>query len=129
MRDVQETLRKLKPIIGKKADQFWLAYLTEDRAGIAELETVLNLWADQLLGNNIDSNHTQLTVPSREMASGEYPIGSVTYACKTLFPFAPVAHALGVLPMSRYTCYLCQRTHKGSWQRGEDQDGFPLSRE
>ena len=50
MIEVQNTLRKLKPIIGKKADQFWLAFLAEDRQGKAELETVLNLWANKILG-------------------------------------------------------------------------------
>ena len=87
MNDVQETLRKLKPIIGQRADQFWIAYLSEDHDGKAELETVLNLWALKLLGNSISTETTNLSAPTQEVANGEYPIGHVTYAGKTLFPF------------------------------------------
>jgi len=85
--DVQKTLQKLKPIIGKKADQFWLSYLSEDRMGRIELESVLNLWANQLLGNDLENKQVLLSSPSKEVAFGEYLIGHVRYAGKTLFPF------------------------------------------
>jgi len=85
--DVQETLRKLKPIIGQKADQFWLAYLAEDRTGKAELETMFGLLANKFLGNSIDTVKTELSSPPRQTAGGGYHIGEVTYAGKTQFPF------------------------------------------
>jgi len=85
--DVQTTLRKLKPIIGQKADKFWLAYLAEDRTGKTELEVTLGLLANKFLGNSIDTIKTELSSPPAEMASGEYHIGEVSYAGKTQFPF------------------------------------------
>lgn len=87
MNTVQDTLRKLKPIIGKSADQFWIAYLSEDSAGKSELETVLNLWASQLLGNEVSNRRSDISAPPKGAAAGEYPIGNVVYAGKTLFPF------------------------------------------
>jgi len=85
--DVQQTLRKLKPMIGQKADQFWLAYLAEDRNGKAEMETMLGLWANKLLGNSIDTIKTELSSPPNQTAAGDYHVGEVVYAGKTLFPF------------------------------------------
>jgi len=85
--DVQQTLRKLKPMIGQKAEQFWLAYLSEDRIGKAEMETMLGLWANKLLGNNIDTVKTELSSPPSQTAAGDYNIGEVVYAGKTQFPF------------------------------------------
>ena len=87
MMDVQQTLRKLKPMIGQKADQFWLAYLAEDRIGKAEMETMLGLWANKLLGNSIDTVKTELSSPPSQTAAGDYHIGEVVYAGKTQFPF------------------------------------------
>jgi len=87
MNTVQDTLRKLKPIIGKRADQFWIAYLSEDLKGKAELETVLNLWASQLLGNEVSNRRSDISAPPKNAAAGEYPIGNVVYANKTMFPF------------------------------------------
>lgn len=87
MNSIHDTLRKLKPIIGKKADQFWIAYLSEDSAGKAELETVLNLWASQLLGNEVSNKRSDISAPPKNAAAGEYPIGNVVYAGKTMFPF------------------------------------------
>jgi len=85
--DVQQTLRKLKPMIGQKAEKFWLAYLSEDRIGKAEMETMLGLWANKLLGNSINTVKTELSSPPSQTAAGDYHIGEVVYAGKTLFPF------------------------------------------
>ena len=93
--DVQETLRKLKPIIGQKADRLWLAYLAEDRTGKAELETMFGLLANKHLGNSIDTVKTELSSPPPETAEGGYHIGEVTYAAKTQFPFGDQRKRMG----------------------------------
>jgi len=83
----QEICRKLKPIIGEKADRYWLAYLAEDAQGKRDMEMVLSLMAAKLLGNNLDDKRVHLSVPAREIAFGEHPIGSVVYNEKILHPF------------------------------------------
>jgi len=85
--DVQETLRKLKPLIGQKAERFWLAYLSEDRTGKVELETMLGLWSNKLLGNNLDAPVITLPSPPEDLAAGPYSIGNVLYAGKSRFPY------------------------------------------
>ena len=76
MIDVQEICQKLKPIIGKKAEQYWLAYLTEDTVGKKEMADILQLIALQVLGMDLENPKVHLSVPSRTSAEGEYPIGS-----------------------------------------------------
>ena len=87
MIDVQEICQKLKPIIGKKAEQYWLAYLTEDAAGKKEMADTLQLSALQVLGMDLENPKVHLSVPSRTSAEGEYPIGSVFYIGRSLYPF------------------------------------------
>ena len=87
MIDVHEICQKLKPIIGKQAEQYWLAYLVEDTAGKKEMADTLQLIAVQLLGMDLDNPNVHLSVPSKTCIEGEYPIGSVFYAGHSLFPF------------------------------------------
>ena len=43
--EIRETLRKLKPFIGKKADRLWVRYSTGDRMEKEEWIQVINLLA------------------------------------------------------------------------------------
>ncbi len=85
--EFQEICRKLKPIIGERADRYWLAYLAEDYRGKQELEMALGLIAVKLLGNDLDEKRVHLTAPSRQIAGGEYPVGWVVYNDRRLYPF------------------------------------------
>ena len=53
MIDVQEICQKLKPILGEKAEQYWVAYLAEDTAGKKEMADTLQLIALQVLGMDL----------------------------------------------------------------------------
>jgi len=78
--DVQEICRKLKPLIGARADQYWLAYLAEDYKGKQELEIVLQLLEAKLLGINVEQPQVHLSAPPSKIAEGPYVLGQVEYA-------------------------------------------------
>jgi len=86
--EVQDLCRKLKPLIGARADRYWLAYLAEDYKGRQELETALGLLAARLLGSDVEAPQVHLSAPPESVAAGEYPIGTLVYADKPMYPFA-----------------------------------------
>ncbi len=85
--EVQEICRKLKPIIGERAERYWLAYLSEDYRGKQELEIAIQMLGAKLLGTGIESPDVHLSAPHREIAKGEYPMGDVVYCNKSLHLF------------------------------------------
>ncbi len=85
--EIQEICRRLKPVIGRQADRYWLAYLSEDWRGRQELEIALRLLQARLLGSDVQIPQVHLSAPPRELARGEYPLGQVMYAEKVLYPF------------------------------------------
>ena len=85
--EVQEICRKLKPIIGPKADRYWLAYLAQDYRGKQEIEMLLNVLAAKHLGSDVENPQIHLSAPPRNTATGPYPLGSVIYNDKVLHPF------------------------------------------
>jgi len=86
--EVEQQLRKLKPLIGARADQYWLAYLAEDYKGKQELETALGLLAARLLGSDVETPQVHLSAPPEAVAAGDYAIGTLVYADKPMHPFA-----------------------------------------
>ncbi len=85
--EVQEICKKLKPIIGEKAERYWLAYLSEDFRGKQELEIAIQMMGAKLLGTGIESHDVHLSAPHREIARGDYPIGNVVYCDKPMHLF------------------------------------------
>jgi hypothetical protein len=85
--NVQELCRKLKPVIGEKADRYWLAYLAEDHRGKQDIETALNLLADRHLGSAVSQLDDPLSLPPESISKGAYPLGRIVYANKTHHPF------------------------------------------
>ena len=87
MTDIYEICKKLKPLIGQQAENYWLAYLSAEADEKKEIADAIQLLAVQLLGLDFDNSGIHLTVPAKPIAEGEYPIGSVLYAGKSLYPF------------------------------------------
>ncbi len=83
---VQEMCRRLKPILGNKADTLWVAYLTEDYEGRREIENMLEILSLQSLNQRVDIEKILLSPPPREICSGEYPIGTVYYNEREFYP-------------------------------------------
>lgn len=85
--ELRELCRRLKPALGRRADQYWLAYLAEDARGRAEIEMVIRLQAARLLGSDVNQPDAHLSAPPRNLASGKYAIGDVIYADRPQHPF------------------------------------------
>ncbi len=83
---VQEMCRRLKPILGDRADTLWVAYLTEGYEGRREIENMLEVLSLQSLNQRVDIEKILLCPPSKEVCSGEYPIGTVCYNEKEFYP-------------------------------------------
>jgi energy-coupling factor transporter ATP-binding protein EcfA2 len=89
MTRVQELCRNLKPVLGKKIDGLWLAYLAEsDAEGKADIEQTLELLAAKHLGQNYEPDRSPFPPPSQKFAKyGDIKVGSIWYAGKELYPF------------------------------------------
>ncbi len=83
---VEEMCRRLKPILGDRADTLWVAYLTEDYEGRKEIENMLQILYLRSLNQRVDTEKILLSPPPREVCLGEYPIGMVLYNEKEFYP-------------------------------------------
>ncbi|MFC1781389.1 ATP-binding protein [Planctomycetota bacterium] len=85
--NIRQLCLKLKPILGSKMDQIYSAFLAEDTEGRNQIEHYVELLAAKYLPQKLEQSDTVLLPPSKEQASGEYEIGTVTYASKDLYQF------------------------------------------
>jgi len=86
---IQELCRSLKPVLGKKIDGLWSAYLAEsDPAGKADIEQTLELLAAKHLGRDYEPDRCPFPPPAQKFAqSGDIKVGSVVYAGNQMYPF------------------------------------------
>ncbi len=82
--DVRELCRKLKPVIGKKADSLWILYLSEDEKRRREFALDIQLIAEKYLAK--EEKQILLSPPSQEDAFGLFHLGDVQYNGKALYP-------------------------------------------
>ena len=88
MEKIERILRKLKPVIGGKADLLWMIYQTErDSERRREMEGIIKLMAARLLEETYERKRVLLEPPPEETADGEYGIGTVIYGDEELYPF------------------------------------------
>jgi hypothetical protein len=83
---VRELCQKLKPIFGQKMQQLFAAYCAEDEEGKKQIESYLEVLAAKHLLSGVDSI-ASLIPPSKEQAEGSYPIGTVLYSNRSVYPF------------------------------------------
>lgn len=85
---VEELCRKLKPVFGKKIDLLYLKYrMSDSREKKAEIEQALNALYTKHLNESMLSETILLEPPKEEIISGDYPLGTVSYADKDLYTF------------------------------------------
>jgi len=84
-----ELCRKLQPVLGKKIDGLWTAYLAEsDATGKADIEQTLELLAAKHLGLGFMPDRSPFPPPSKAFAeSGDLPLGKVSYGNREMYPF------------------------------------------
>ena len=89
MTRVQELCRKLKPVMGKKIDRLWAAYVSgPDADGKADIEQTLELLALKHLRADYNIDRSPFPPPTRSFAaSGDIKVGTVSYADSALYPF------------------------------------------
>ena len=89
MTRVQELCRKLKPVMGRKIDRLWTAYLAEsDAAGRADLEQTFELLAAKHLKQDYQPDRAPFPPPGKQFSqSGDVRLGSVIYGQRELQPF------------------------------------------
>ncbi|MDO8302660.1 MAG: DUF87 domain-containing protein, partial [Sedimentisphaerales bacterium] len=86
---VKELCRRLQPVLGKKVDALWSAYLMEsDMGGKADIEQTLELLAAKHLGHSYQPDRSPFAPPAKEFAmSGDIKVGTVSYGNNDLYPF------------------------------------------
>ena len=88
MFDAKELIRRLRPVIGKRADHIWQSYLASDQ----EERSLIKQSIEQLHTQIVDDYRDEkiiLPPPNRfDHLHGQYPIGIIHYADKPLYPFA-----------------------------------------
>ena len=84
---IEETCKKLKPIIGDKADKLWYMYLAEDAKGRKDLALDIEIIAEKLLKKEaLEKQSILLEPPSVEDAKGSFPLGDIIYNDQELYP-------------------------------------------
>jgi len=85
----QELCRKLQPVLGRKIDGLWAAYLAEsDPGGKADIEQTLELLAAKHLGASFQPDRSPFPPPPKEFSQrGDIPLGSIAYGGHELYPF------------------------------------------
>ena len=83
--EVMETCRKLKPIIGSKADRLWHLYLSEDEKGRKDIALQIEILAEKLLRKEpLQADKILLRPPSPLQAEGGFLLGDIVYNDKRL---------------------------------------------
>lgn len=87
MIDIEDLCRKLKPIIGAKADELWYMWLASDLLERKELEIEIQLIAEKALKHGpLQDKVVLLSPPEEDQAKGDFVLGNVIYRDKKLFP-------------------------------------------
>jgi hypothetical protein len=83
----EEICNKLRPVFGNKIDQVYLRYaMAENKDEREEIEHILNALYHKHLSELLNKK-ILLEPPERSLVAGEYPLATVVYADKKLFPF------------------------------------------
>ncbi len=79
--------RKLKPLIGKRADALWFSYLMANNSYAKhEAEAMIQMFAAKHLTMTVDANPILLPPPSSQAASGDVFLGRIAYGSRELYP-------------------------------------------
>jgi len=85
--DIKLLCKKLKPILGARADMLWLAYVTADSPKTRqETEALIQMLGARMLSQEVDDQNIFLAPPLEEAAFGEFYLGMVLYGRKERFP-------------------------------------------
>lgn len=84
---IEELCKKLKPIIGDKADKLWYFYLAEDEKGRKDITLDIEILAEKYLKKEaLEKKQILLEPPSIEDSQGSFLVGNAIYNKKKLHP-------------------------------------------
>src|SRR5262245_9190921 len=86
-RRARELCRRLKPVIGHRAERIWQAFVAENENGREQLLDYLELLAARHFQSSLEGEEPLLLPADAAEALGEYRLGTVTYNNKPLHPF------------------------------------------
>ena len=79
-KDIEETCKKLKPIIGDQANKLWYMYLAEDEKGRKNLALDIEIIAEKVLNKEpLSTQSILLQPPSLKDSSGSFLLGRTLY--------------------------------------------------
>ena len=85
--ELKTICKKLKPIIGPRADALWIAYTTADTLkSKQDTQALIQMLGVQYLAKTVDDQSVLLPPPSQEAASGEFFLGTIIYGGKKQYP-------------------------------------------
>ncbi len=83
---IQDICKRLKPLIGNRADRLWHVFITSDAAAQkAEMAAVIQQLGLKHLGRDVDGREIFLPPPSEMNCIGDFPLGVVHYGNKPLY--------------------------------------------
>ena len=84
-KEIEEICKKLKPVIGDKADKLWYMYLAEDDKGRKALALDIEIIAEKVLKKDpLTKQDILLSPPSLDNSLGSFLLGDVVYNHKKL---------------------------------------------
>jgi DNA helicase HerA-like ATPase len=87
--ELKALCRKLKPVLGPRADALWLAYVTaETPQSKRDAEVLINLLTAKCLDHAVDEQNILLPPPPQAMAQGEFLLGNIQYGTQALYPLS-----------------------------------------
>lgn len=85
--DIEAICRKLKPILGTKADELWYMWLASDFRERKDLEIEIQIIAEKILKKGpLEDRVILLPPPEEGQAEGDFILGKVIYRDNKLFP-------------------------------------------
>src|ERR1041384_5938082 len=85
--EIKGICKKLKPVMGARADALWLAYVSAETVqSKREAEALIQMCAVQYLGSAVDDGTILLPPPTAAAAQGEFTLGNVVYRNRVLYP-------------------------------------------
>ncbi len=85
--DLKNICKKLKPVLGARADSLWNAYITaETPQSKQESEALIQMLGIRYLNYTVGDEPILLPPPSQEAAAGEFLLGTIAYGSRPLYP-------------------------------------------
>jgi hypothetical protein len=86
---IEEMCKRLRPIIGKKADILYLNYaMTTNMDNKRQIEQTISALYYKNVNESFIADQVLLEPPKQEIIQGEYPLGKVIYSNKVLYDFS-----------------------------------------